>query len=93
MSRTEDKSDASRASRYLVEPGEIELNGLIRNVFELSVVDYIISNREYKMIEENYLHYFCGRNPESVVYCDMVNTPDAYAELLVVLAKTAARHR
>ena len=93
MSRTEDKSNASRASRYLVEPGEIDLNGLIRNVFELSVVDYIISNREYKMIEENYLHYFCGRNPESVVYCDMVNTPDAYAELLVVLAKTAARHR
>ena len=28
MSRTEDKSNASRASRYLVEPGEIELTVL-----------------------------------------------------------------
>ena len=38
-------------------------------------------------IEENYLHYLCGRNPSSKVMLDFPYDPDGYAMLLVLLGR------
>lgn len=87
MERTEDKSNASKESRYLVESGDREDGVLLRNLSEILIVNYIISNKEYGTIEENYLHYFCGRNPENKICDSLKNSPDAYAQLMFLLGK------
>ncbi len=87
MSRTEDKSNSANASRYLVESGDRDESVLLRNLVELVIVDYIISNQEYATIEKNYLHYFCGRNPQSEICSELSHNPDAYAEFIVLLYK------
>lgn len=93
MSRTEDKSNSAKASRYLVESGDREENVLLRNMVELAVVNYIISNQEYTTIEENYIHYLCGRNPESVVCTGFNESPDAYAQFIFLAGKLAYMNR
>ena len=85
MSRTEDKSNSARASRYMVEQGDREVSVLLRNLMEIMVADYIISNQEYKNIEEDYVHYMCGRNPECEIYCEGITTPDMYVQFIVPL--------
>lgn len=87
MSRTEEKSASAKSSRYLVETGDRDEAVLLRNLVELVIVDYIIANREYQEIEENYFHYLCGRNPESEFCTDYRYSPDAYCEFLVLLGK------
>ncbi|MCQ2519711.1 MAG: glycoside hydrolase family 9 protein [Lachnospiraceae bacterium] len=87
MERTENKSNASKESRYLVESGDREEAVLLRNLSEILIVNYIISNKEYGTIEENYLHYFCGRNPENKICDSLKNSPDAYAQLMFLLGK------
>lgn len=91
MDRTEEKANASKESRYLVEPAvegeESEVLRLLRNGFEISVVNYIISNEEYTKISQNYVHYLCGRNENSEICKDLVYSPDAYAQFLMILGK------
>ena len=38
----------------------------------LAVVDHIITNHEYTTVLENHLHYFLGRNAQSISYIDGV---------------------
>ena len=87
MSRTEEKSQASKESRYYVEPGVSDESELLRNTFELIIVDYIISNKEYATIEENYIQYFTGRNPECRICDELAYSPDAYVEFLALVCK------
>lgn len=93
MSRTENKSNAANASRYLVESAGLGEEELLRNLVEIIIVDFIISNAEYGTIEENYLHYFCGRNPGSTIMDGMKYNPDAYAEFIVLLGKLKMMHQ
>ena len=43
---------------------------LLKKMTRLSVVDHIITNHEYMTVLENHLHYFLGRNAQSVSYID-----------------------
>ncbi len=87
MSRTHAKSAAARTAPYMVESEELTAAELLRNTEELVIVDYIISSEEYTRMEENYLHFLCGRNPKSEIMLDYGYDPDSYAMLLVLLGK------
>ena len=103
LHEAEDISYASKASKLFVdrEKGEEGCAGLLDDVIRLSVVDHIITNHEYTTVLENYLHYFLGRNLNSVSYLDNVgkksyleideklgimNQIDLNAELILVLS-------
>lgn len=76
MESAEEISRQSRISPFMV-PADTEQqnNGeLLEKMVILSFVDYIITNHEYDMIIENYLHYFLGRNYLSITYLDNVGT-------------------
>ena len=40
----------------------------------LTVVDHIITNHEYATVLENHLHYFLGRNEQSISYIDGIGS-------------------
>lgn len=87
MSDVEDIAGSARYSKYLVKEETDDLDLLLRDAFQLTEADYIITSKEYGVIERNYLHYLCGRNPDSIVYVDEINKPDAYAQLIFILSK------
>ncbi len=84
MSRTEDKATSASNSRYYVESGEYTADELLRNAYELTIVDYTISSTEYTKLEKNYLHYLGGRNKENNVYINELSGLDSYAELIAL---------
>ncbi len=76
MLRAEKISEGSRNAPFGV-PATPEQNNnaeLLNNMMTMTLVDHIITNHEYDTIIEDYLHYFLGRNPMSVVYVDHVGT-------------------
>lgn len=83
----EEKAALARGSRYRVQPENLSASELLRNVYELIVIDYILSNTEYEQLEKNYLHYLNGCNSESIDYIKRIKTPDDYAKLIGVSAK------
>ncbi len=87
MARTHSKAAKARDCGYMVESADMTPEELLRNTEELVVVDYIISSLEYEKMEENYLHYMCGRNIKSELYLDFEYDPDGYAMLLVLLGR------
>lgn len=66
----EEISFASKESEYLTEGNKEQDNigELLQKMVRLAVVDHIITNHEYMTVLENYMHYFLGRNPQSVSY-------------------------
>lgn len=62
----------SKSSKYLTEGNAQQSNNseLLQKMTRLAVVDHIITNHEYMMVLENHLHYFLGRNAQSVKYID-----------------------
>lgn len=84
MSRTEDKATSAANSRYYVESGEHTADELLRNAYELTIVDYAISSTEYTRLEKNYLHYLGGRNKENSIYLDELAGLNSYAELIAL---------
>lgn len=90
MSRTEDKAKLAEEEKYSVESSELTGEELIRNTFELIVVDYIISNSAFLRLEKDYLHYLGGRNALSENYIDKLSTPDAMVELCALVSKLMA---
>lgn len=82
MTRTEDKATSASKSRYNVESGEMTPEELLRNAYELTIVDYAISSTEYTKLEKNYLHYLGGRNSDSIIYLNNLSGLDSYAELI-----------
>lgn len=87
MDRTHSKVAAARNNAFFVESVDMTAGELLRNTEELVITDYIISSVEYMKIEENYLHYLCGRNPSSRVMLEFPYDPDGYAMLLVLLGR------
>lgn len=88
MTRTEEKSNAALASRFYVNEGT-DASKLLRDATELIVADNIISNQEYENIETNYLQYLSGRNHECIDYTKMLDNPNQYAQLLVLVTELA----
>lgn len=76
MKRAEEISDLSRNSSLLVPSNDEQSNNneLLDNMIVMTVVDYIISNHEYDTIIQNYLHFFLGRNKQSITYLDNVGS-------------------
>ena len=91
MSRTHAKVASARSNPFMVESEDLTVEELLRNTEELVIVDYIISSVEYQKIEENYLHFLCGRNPGSEIMLDFEYNPDGYAMLLVLLGRLKDR--
>lgn len=87
MSETEAKANMSRQSRYMVESADTSDMDLLRNAVEFVMVDYIVASKEYATIEEDYLHYLCGRNPNAAICDAFADNPDAYAQFVLVAGK------
>ncbi len=67
-------SSGARSGTYLTQGNEAQDNNadLLSQMARLSVVDHIITNYEYETVLENHLHYFLGRNAQSICYLDNV---------------------
>lgn len=87
MDLTQDKADACEDTRFFVDSTNCSLKELLRNTEELSIIDYIISGRQYENLEKEYIDYFCGRNPDSKIYVYELINPDDCAMLLCILAR------
>ncbi|MCM1261785.1 MAG: glycoside hydrolase family 9 protein [Butyrivibrio sp.] len=76
MRDVEKISYASKASKYLTEGNSEQDNNaeLLQKMTRLAVVDHIITNHEYTTVLENHLHYFLGRNAQSISYIDGVGS-------------------
>ncbi len=76
MRDVETISYASKSSKYLTEGNKEQDNNaeLLQKMTRLAVVDHIITNHEYTTVLENHLHYFLGRNAESISYIDGVGS-------------------
>lgn len=72
MRDVEKISYGSKASQFLTEGNEEQDNNdeLLQKMTRLAVVDHIITNHEYTTVLENHLHYFLGRNAQSISYID-----------------------
>lgn len=72
MSQAEEISNSSGKNNYYVstkrENGDID--GKLRDMANLALVNYIITNHEYTTLQKNYLDYFLGRNPQNICYVD-----------------------
>lgn len=74
MTMAKEISGAARNSVYLVAESPLQDNNqeLLQDMVVLTMVDYVIANHEYENVIENYLHYFMGRNRQSISYIDHV---------------------
>jgi endoglucanase len=90
MDRTEEKINLAELNPYGIESEELSAEELLRNMFELIIVDYIISSNAYTETEEDYMHYLCGRNLKSAYLIDDINTPDSLVRLAAFSAKLSA---
>ena len=72
----EEISFGSKNSKYLTEGNQAQNNNseLLWKMTRLAVVDHIITNHEYTTVLENHLHYFLGRNAQSISYIDDVGS-------------------
>lgn len=72
----EEISYASKNSKYLAQGNKAQNNNseLLGNTARLALVNHIITNHEYTVVLENYLHYFLGRNAQSICYIDGVGS-------------------
>ena len=90
MDRTEEKINLAESNPYGIESEELSAEELLRNMFELIIVDYIISSNAYTETEEDYMHYLGGRNFKSAYLIDDINTPDSLVRLIAFSAKLSA---
>lgn len=107
LSDVEEISFASKNSKYLTEGNKEQHNNreLLQKMVRLAVVDHIITNHEYMTVLENHLHYFLGRNAQSISYIDnmgsrnyesidekmgIMKQMDSNAELIVMLSAIEA---
>jgi len=87
MDRTEGKVELAEKSCYQVESVEMTCDELLRNTYELIVVDYIISSNAYEPLEKDYIHYLGGRNSQSINYINEIKTPDTLVKLISLCGK------
>ena len=54
-----------------------DIDGKLRDMSNLALVNYIITNHEYSILQKNYVDYFLGRNPNNICYVDGFGTRNA----------------
>lgn len=66
---------AGKNNYYVSEKREYnDINGKLKDMSNLALVNYIITNHEYSTLQRNYLDYFLGRNPYNICYIDGFGT-------------------
>ncbi len=93
LTKAEEISKESRGSIYRVagNPTEEDHQELLLDMMYLTAADYMITNREYKNIIENHLHYFMGRNEKGINYADteIMRQLDMDSKWIVMLGEMA----
>lgn len=72
LSKSEEISQTGGRINYYVS-GNREYNdidGKLRDMANMALVNYIITNHEYTTLQKNYIDYLMGRNPDNVCYID-----------------------
>lgn len=87
MEDIKQKVSVAQSSRYEICSDSDELKDYLRNAYELILVDYINTNEEFVPLEEDYLHFLCGRNEFSKNYLVGAKTPEELAKLIAVSAR------
>ena len=79
MSQAEEISNFSGKNSYYVSTlrQTNDIDGKLRDMANLALVNYIITNHEYTTLQKNYLDYFLGRNPQNICYVDGFGTLNA----------------
>ena len=89
MSQAEEISRYGGKNNYYVSAkrDESDIDGKLRDMANLALVNYIITNHEYTILQKNYLDYFLGRNPQNICYVDGFGTLNAVDDETKVNAK------
>lgn len=79
MNQAEDISLTSGKNNYYVSDKREydDIDGKLRDMSNLALVNYIITNHEYSTLQKNYLDYFLGRNPDNICFVDGFGTRNA----------------
>ena len=82
MKQAEEISLSSGKNSYYVSEKRAynDINGKLRDMSNLALVNYIITNHEYTVLQKNYLDYFLGRNPYNICFADGFGTRNATDE-------------
>ena len=72
MDEASDISEDARHKEYLVTTyeGDDAIGRMLEMTSHLAVVNYIISNHEYRTVLEDYVHYFLGMNSDALCSAD-----------------------
>lgn len=78
MDEASDISEKARHEEYLVTTydGDDANEKMLKLTSHLVVVNYVISNHEYRTVLEDYAHYFMGRNGDAVCYAGFADGTD-----------------
>ena len=70
MSKAEEIAlTGKRNSYYVSEKREYnDIDGMLKDISMMSLVNYIITNHEYSTLLGNYVDYFLGRNPDNICF-------------------------
>ena len=56
---------------YVSEKREYnDIDGILRDMSNMALVNYIITNHEYSTLQKNYVDYLLGRNPYNICFID-----------------------
>lgn len=91
MSQAEEISLLGGKNNYYVSTkrDDNDIDGKLRDMANLALVNYIITNHEYTTLQKNYLDYFLGRNPQNICYVDGFGTLNAVDESKKINAKNS----
>lgn len=84
------------SGRYteMLHPVTARNNGsteLLERAVEVSCANYVMNNYQYTGIEENFLHYLMGQNPDSISFYENGEDRARYLLLLAQLAENDAK--
>lgn len=68
--------------------GTVSPDDLMKYAADLSCANHILNNYQYTNVIEEFLHYFMGRNPESVNFYENAEDRSGYLLLFAQLAST-----
>lgn len=90
MDEASELSENARHKEYLVTTydGDDNIEKMLEMTSHLAVVNYVISNSEYRTALGDYVHYFFGRNNGAVIYAHCGVSEDAGSKGYDINSKT-----
>ncbi|MDD6811073.1 MAG: glycoside hydrolase family 9 protein [Lachnospiraceae bacterium] len=76
LKEVEEIAYTAKNAAYLTDGNKEQDNNseLLKKMARLTVVDHVITNHEYATVLENHMHYFLGRNEQSISYIDVAGS-------------------